>query len=632
MRENLLQGPANLFDDDWNFIGFAGVDPFDVGSQNTHPDYIAGPRNTYAQDLIRDVNIDDTLTWIKSGWGGDHTFKVGAAYSRNGALPQGTAVNFTGLFTFPTNAKFNAADPTTYPYRFGISMGQYDFEQIDHRASGYIQDKWQVDNRLTLNLGVRYDWQELTENTKDAIGPRVGVAYDATGDGKTLIRGGFGKVYQYQQLAVLQTLLQRTVIAPTLAYDTTQVASPAITGTFPVGPNPNATACLNPVAGPTAGVAIISPACRAFLRQPARPRRSPAASINNTTTGPLVDGDRRMAYTWAFSAGVKRELTPTMAASIDYVGNRGKDNTAIDRHQRGADQSGDRPRDPPRRERVRSDRRAGAARGARRDVRAVQPEPDDGARLGARHHVQLARARAREAAIEPLVRPRQLHAVAVLRRRPRSSSTAIPRLDYGRCDRDNMHAFATSAYVDIGKGFGGGIVFRAYSGYPINETVGTDVNGDGTNNDRPMKGVNDLAPLPSGLPRTILSAVDSQGRRGSQWHRRREAGSARRAIPIHRQHRQVPGGVVPRDLQPAEHGQLRQPDRRPELGELHEDDRRRQRPDGAARNSRHLLARGGASAIITPWPTQRSIEAQRGVRAAIRPRPWPSTGINRRRD
>ena len=63
-----------------------------------------------------------------------------------------------------------------------------------------------------------------------------------------------------------------------------------------------------------------------------------------------------------------------------------------------------------------------------------------------------------------------------------------PRLDYGRCDRDNVHAFATSASVDIGKGFGGGIVFRAYSGYPINETVGTDVNGDGTNNDRPMQG------------------------------------------------------------------------------------------------------------------------------------------------
>ena len=82
--------------------------------------------NSYAQDLIRDITIDDTLTWVKSGWGGEHTFKVGASYSRNGALPQGTATNFTGQFTFPTDAPFNPGDPTTYPYRFGISMGQFD--------------------------------------------------------------------------------------------------------------------------------------------------------------------------------------------------------------------------------------------------------------------------------------------------------------------------------------------------------------------------------------------------------------------------------------------------------------------------------------------------------------------------
>ena len=45
-------------------------------------------------------------------------------------------------------------------------MGQFDFEQNDHRVGGYIPDKWQVDNRLTLNLGVRYDWQELTPRTR----------------------------------------------------------------------------------------------------------------------------------------------------------------------------------------------------------------------------------------------------------------------------------------------------------------------------------------------------------------------------------------------------------------------------------------------------------------------------------
>ena len=510
VRENLLQGPSNLFDDDWNFIGFAGVDPFDVGSQNTHPDYIAGPRNTYAQDLIRDVTVDNTMTWIKSGWRGDHTFKAGAAYSRNGALPQGTAVNFTGLFTFPTNTPFNAADPRTYPYRFGISMGQYDFEQIDHRASGYFQDKWQLNERLTLNLGVRYDWQNLTENTKDAIGPRVGVAYDLMGDGKTVVRGGFGKVYQYQQLAVLQTLLQRTVIAPTLAYDTTQVASPATTGTFPVRPgDPNATACLNPVAGPTPGEAVMSPACRTFLNT-MRAGVLAGGVVNSTTTGPLVDGDRRMAYTWAFSAGVKRELFPNIAASVDYVGNRGRDNTAVIDINEGPvnpatgrvtrlgvdvfDPTGELV--PP------------EARGAT----FVQFNQNQTTELGSALDTKFD---SLEVGFEKRYSNRWSGRVSYTFAHCYDVASIIvdsnPRLDYGRCDRDNRHAFATSAYVELGKGFGGGIVFRAYSGYPINETVGSDVNGDGTNNDRPQQGVHDRSPLPSGHPGTIVSAVDSRG-------------------------------------------------------------------------------------------------------------------------
>ena len=509
VRENLLQGPSQLFDDNWKFIGFAGIDPFDVGSRNTHPDYNAGVWNSYAQDLIRDITIDDTLTWVKSGWGGEHTFKAGAAYSRNGALPQGTATNFTGQFTFPGNAPFNPADPTTYPYRFGVSMGQYDFTQIDHRASGYLQDKWQVNGRLTLNLGVRYDWQELTEKTKDAIGPRVGVAYDLTGDGKTLIRGGFGKVYQYQQLAVLQTLMQRSVLAPTLAYDTTQVTSPLITGTFPIGPNANATACLNPVTGPTPGVAVISPACRAFLNT----QRSLVAGggvINNTTTGPLVDGDRRMAYTWAFSAGVKREITPTMAASIDYVGNRGRDNTAVIDINEGpinpatgrVTRLGVNAFDPS------GELVPAAARGAT----FVQFNQNQTTELGAALDTTF---NSLEVGLEKRQSNRWSGRISYTLAHCYDVGSIIvdsdPRLDYGRCDRDNVHAFATSASVDLGKGFGGGIVFRAYSGYPINETVGADVNGDGTNNDRPMRGLNDLAPLPSGLPGTIVSAVDSRG-------------------------------------------------------------------------------------------------------------------------
>jgi Carboxypeptidase regulatory-like domain/TonB dependent receptor-like, beta-barrel len=497
VRESLLQGPRPLFDDNWKFIGFHGVDPFDVGSQNTHPDYIAGPRNNYAQDLIRDVTFDDTLTWIA----GAHNLKAGVAWSRNAALPQGTAANFIGLFTFPGDVPFNPAVPQTYPFRFGVSMGQFEFKQVDHRASGFVSDKWTVGKRLTLNVGARYDWQKATPETKNAIGPRFGIAYDAFGDGKTVIRGGVGKVYQYQQLAILQTLLQRAVIAPTLAYDTTQVADPRTTGTFPVGPDATATACLNPVAGKTAGEAVISPACRAALNG-LRNQVLAGGVINNTTTGPIVDGDRRLGYTWAFSGGIKREIANNMAVSVDYVGNRGRDNTGVIDINEGPLGANGRVT------------RLGVAAfdpsgelvpAAARNTTFAQFNQEQTRELGGALNSDF---NSLELELEKRMANRWSGRVSYTYARCYDVANIVvdsnPRLDYGRCDRDNTHAFATSANVDLTHGLGAGMVFRTYSGYPINETVGTDVNGDGTSNDRPLKGVNDLT-----MP--ILSPLDSRG-------------------------------------------------------------------------------------------------------------------------
>ena len=248
---------------------------------------------------------------------------------------------------------------------------------------------------------------------------------------------------------------------------------------------------------------------RAFLNT-VRATVLAGGAINNTTTGPIVDGDRRMAYTWAFSTGIKRELIKNMAVSLDYVGNRGRNNTAVIDINEG-------PVNPA------------TGRVTRLGVNAFDPA---GALVPASARgttfVQFNQYRTTElgSALDSTFNSVE---VGLEKRHSNRWSGRVsytlahcydvgaiivdsnPRLDYGRCDRDNKHAFATSASVDLGKGFGGGIVFRAYSGYPINETVGSDVNGDGTNNDRPLKGVNDLATLPSGLPGTILSPVDSRG-------------------------------------------------------------------------------------------------------------------------
>ena len=68
----------------------------------------------------------------------------------------------------------------------------------------YVQDKWQIRKQLTLNIGLRYNYQDLTPLTKDAFAPRLAARVRPKGSGKTLSRGGVGKFYQLHQLNVLR--------------------------------------------------------------------------------------------------------------------------------------------------------------------------------------------------------------------------------------------------------------------------------------------------------------------------------------------------------------------------------------------------------------------------------------------
>jgi hypothetical protein len=85
----------------------------------------------------------------------------------------------------------------------GLTMKTTDF-------NFFIQDDWRVTPRLTLNLGLRYEYQKNPDainvnalipgtankvDDKNNFGPRIGFAFDATGDGKTSLRGGWGLYY-----------------------------------------------------------------------------------------------------------------------------------------------------------------------------------------------------------------------------------------------------------------------------------------------------------------------------------------------------------------------------------------------------------------------------------------------------
>jgi hypothetical protein len=80
-----------------------------------------------------------------------------------------------------------------------------------------------------------------------------------------------------------------------------------------------------------------------------------------------------------------------------------------------------------------------------------------------------------------------------------------PRADYGRFASDRRHVLATSASVNPWRSLTMATVVSAISGAAINERVGRDVNGDLDNNDRPIRGIDDLT-------RPIQSQLDAAGR------------------------------------------------------------------------------------------------------------------------
>ncbi|HTK27746.1 MAG TPA: TonB-dependent receptor [Pyrinomonadaceae bacterium] len=97
----------------------------------------------------------------------------------------------------------------------GVTYQFATFGNATNKAMNFfIQDKWQVTSRLTLNLGLRDEQEEIptfATNSinlkfpwKDKIAPRLGVAYALTGDGKTKISAFYGQFYDRLKFALPQ--------------------------------------------------------------------------------------------------------------------------------------------------------------------------------------------------------------------------------------------------------------------------------------------------------------------------------------------------------------------------------------------------------------------------------------------
>jgi hypothetical protein len=161
----------------------AGTVPFTIGQSRA------------ANLFGHQAQFSDTLSWAR----GKHYFRFGGSVAHhtsggNGSEP-GTAVLGTFTFLNTTTAPFGQltlADVQNYtqPINFGISS----YELTQWLYAAFVQDSIHFSNGLTLDLGLRYDRQTLTDATKD-FAPRVGFGWHPRGDSRLSIRGGYGMYY-----------------------------------------------------------------------------------------------------------------------------------------------------------------------------------------------------------------------------------------------------------------------------------------------------------------------------------------------------------------------------------------------------------------------------------------------------
>ena len=161
-----------------------------------------------ASDLFgHQVQFSDTLSWSR----GKHYLRFGGSVIHHtsggtGSEP-GTAILGTFTFKNTTTAPFGQltlADVQNYtqPINFGISS--YNLTQWLY--TGFVQDSIHLRRDLTVDLGLRYDRQTLTDATGN-FAPRVGFGWNPRGDSRLSIRGGYGMYYTQIQSNVVASYL-----------------------------------------------------------------------------------------------------------------------------------------------------------------------------------------------------------------------------------------------------------------------------------------------------------------------------------------------------------------------------------------------------------------------------------------
>jgi Carboxypeptidase regulatory-like domain/TonB-dependent Receptor Plug Domain/TonB dependent receptor len=298
-----------------------GLDTIAPGTPNAAPYNFGLPKISVSGFAPIGADNGDPRQRVDSNWHyidniswklGKHDIKFGYEFRRT-TVSQMFNRGFRGTLNFGSLQEFLAGTPTGGSQR----QGDTNRNTFENSHAGYLQDSYRWKKNVTLNIGVRYDYfgimqekhgnftnvdattglpvlvgqRRLYEPDYNNWGPRVSVAWDVTGKGKTVVRAGYGLFYD---------AFSQDMFMGHLPFNSGFDPGPAYSG---FGPNPISSASANP--GPFAA------------GSPVYGSPSPMGDAFG------VDPHIRTPYMQNFNLNFQQELTRKIVFQIGYVGSNG---------------------------------------------------------------------------------------------------------------------------------------------------------------------------------------------------------------------------------------------------------------------------------------------------------------------
>ncbi len=294
------------------------------------------------------TNFADSISYLH----GNHSIKFGGEFLLNQSTNLASN-NTKGPMYFNTLQDYFTG---TF-LRARLATGNFVRDFSDKGFAAFVQDDWRITRRLTLNLGLRYEVNTVLTDSFNMIGnfsptqgleqvgvgryntpynpdynnfsPRLGFAWDVSGDGKTVVRGSAGILYEQGSFDMLTAIgnqyglrtaptgtplyangVQVPNIGGNINVGVVQYTGPALTG-------PNGLDAKWANNGPLTPLYSASPTCG----------DGTVTLPNGITPQPCtilgVDQNLRTPYISTWSLGIERALTNSLSLDVSYVGNHG---------------------------------------------------------------------------------------------------------------------------------------------------------------------------------------------------------------------------------------------------------------------------------------------------------------------